>query len=82
MFKKLPLNEVHFVIAHYCIVIILKTEKKHTVDILYVNIKFQIFYFLCCKRVVSRERANETLSSVASELLVFLLILNFYNVFK
>ena len=82
MFNKLPVNEVHFVIAHYCIVVILKTEKKHTVDILYVNVKFQVFYFLCCKGVVSRERANETLSSVARELLVLLLILNFYNVFK
>ena len=43
MFKKLPVNEVHFVIAHYCIAIILKTKKKYTADIGYVNIKFQIF---------------------------------------
>ena len=69
-------------IAHYCIVIILKIEKKHTADILYVNLKFQIFYFLCCKVVLSRESGNEGLSSVAREMLVSLLILHFYNVFK
>ena len=69
-------------IAHYCIVIILKIEKKHTADISYVNLKFQIFYFLCCKVVLSRESGNEGLSSVAREMLVSLLILHFYNVFK
>ena len=82
MFNELPVNKVYFVIANYCIVIILKIEKKHTVDILHVNVKFQIFYFLCCKGVVSRERGNERLSIVARELIVSLLILNFYNVFK
>ena len=57
MFNKIPVSEVWFIIAHYCIVIILKIEKKHTVDILYVNVKFQ-FFFLSCNGVVSRERRN------------------------
>ena len=96
MFNKTPVVEVHFIIAHYCIVIILKIEKKHTVDILYVNVKFQIFYFLVeirfyfisCffyflfLRSFNRKRGNEGLSSAAKELLVSLLILYFYNVFK
>ena len=64
---------------HYCIVIILKIEKKHTADILYVIVKFQIFYFLSCKGVVGRERENEELCSVAKKLSLSLLILYFYN---
>ena len=35
------------------------------VDILRVNVKFQAFYFLWCKGVVSRERLNEGLSKAA-----------------
>ena len=52
MFKKLPVNEVHFVIAHYCIAIILKTKKKHNVDIGYVNIKFQIFIYCVVRELI------------------------------
>ena len=47
-----------------------------------VHVKFQIFHFLCFKGVVSRERGNEGLISVARELLVSLLISYFYNVFN
>ena len=82
MFNKLRINEVHFVVVNYCILIILKIEKKHIVDISYVNVTFHIFYFLCCKELVSKERGNERLSSVEGEFLMSLLILNFYNLFK
>ena len=41
-----------------------------------------IFYFLCCRELVSKERGNEILSSVEGEFLMSLLILNFYNLFK
>ena len=49
---------------------------------LFVNVKFPIFYFFGCKEVFSREKRNEGLSSVARELSVSWLILCFYNVFK
>ena len=39
------------------------------------NVRFQTFYFLSCKGVISRERANEGVSSVVRELLVSLLCL-------
>ena len=79
--KKLRVK-FHFIIAQYCIAIILKTEKKHTADILYVIVKFQIFYFLSCKEVVSRERENERLCSLVKKFSLSLLILYFHNVFK
>ena len=49
---------------------------------LFVNVKFPIFYFLCCKGVFSRGKRNGRLSGVTRELLASLLILCFYNVFK
>ena len=52
------------------------------IDKMYLNVKFQIFYFLRCRGVVSRERGSEGLSSVAKELSVSLLTLYFYIVFK
>ena len=79
--KKLRVK-FHFIIAQFCIVIILKTEKKHTADILYVIVKFQIFYFLSCKGVVTRERENEGLCSLVKKFSLSLLILYFHNVFK
>ena len=39
------------------------------------NVRFQTYYFLSCKVVISRERGNEGVSSVARELLVSLLCL-------
>ena len=75
-------SKFHFFTARYCNATSWKIEKKHTVNILFVNVKFQIFYFLCCKGVVSGERRNEGLSIVARELLEPLLTLYFYNVLK
>ena len=49
---------------------------------LFVNVKFPIFYFLFCKEVFSRGKRNEGLSNVARELSVSLLILCLDNVFK
>ena len=76
MFNKFRRAKFHFIIAHYGIVIILKKEKEHNVDILHVNAKFH-FFFLSWKGVVSRESGNEGLRSLAKELPVSLLILYF-----
>ena len=77
------MSEVSF---HYgMIVFLLFSKQKRTycsLDMLFVNVKFPIFYFLCCKGVFSRGKRNERLSGVARELLASLLILCFYNVFK
>ena len=59
-----------------------RKETYCSVDLLFVSVKFSIFYFLCCKRDFSRKRGNERLSCVARELSVSLLILCLYNIFK
>ena len=82
MFNSIPVSKDSFHYRALLIVIILKMEKKCTADMLYVIVKFQIFYFFSCKRVVNRERENEGLCSVAKKLSLPLLTLYFYNVFK
>ena len=46
MFNKFRRAKFHFIIAHYGIVIILKKEKEHNVDILHVNAKFHFFFLV------------------------------------
>ena len=43
-------------IMQYCVVIILKIEKKHTIDFLCVNVKFQTFCFLCWRESIVEEK--------------------------
>ena len=76
MFNKISVSEVAF---HYCVLLYCDYfENRQDVS----QCKVQIFYFLCCRGVVSRERGSEGLSSVAKELSVSLLTLYFYIVFK
>ena len=39
-----------------------RKETYCSLDMLFVNVKFPIFYFFCCKRVFSRRKRNERLS--------------------